>query len=363
LSIKIFINARFLTQTITGVQRYATQLVLALDSLIENREVNVTQYSFVLLAPHNVKHKLHLKHITIQCIGHLTGHLWEQLELPFYSQNGLLISLCNTGPILKHQQIVTIHDAVVFGFPQAYSFIFQSWYKVLWVSLGINARQILTVSFFSKKEIIKYCKINEKKVQVIYEGCKHILDVGQNDVPLDIRDAMSRPFVLAVSSFSSNKNFSSIVQAIEILGNINFDIVIVGSANPAIFRHSPLPFSKSVKYLGYVSDEELRALYENASCFVYPSLYEGFGLPPLEAMACGCPVIVSNAASLPEICGAAALYCDPYSPEDIATKIALLMADENLREELQHKGQERAKLFSWEKCARETFAVIKKALF
>lgn len=114
--------------------------------------------------------------------------------------------------------------------------------------------------------------------------------------------------------------------------------------------------------MGYVSDAELRALYEHAACFVYPSFYEGFGLPPLEAMACGCPVIVSNAASLPEVCGDAALYCNPCSPEDIAEKISLLMADPRLREDLRQKGLERAKQFTWEKCARETFAIIEKVL-
>jgi glycosyltransferase involved in cell wall biosynthesis len=111
-----------------------------------------------------------------------------------------------------------------------------------------------------------------------------------------------------------------------------------------------------------VSDSELRALYENAACFVYPSFYEGFGFPPLEAMACGCPVIVSKASSLPEVCGDAALYCDPKNSKDIAEKIQRVVHDETLRAEMRKKGLARAELYSWERCAKETMAVIQKVL-
>lgn len=160
---------------------------------------------------------------------------------------------------------------------------------------------------------------------------------------------------------SPNKNFKSIVSAIKLLGNVNYQIVVAGGTNPRVFNKSEaLP--PNINYIGYIQDEQLLALYRHAACFIFPSLYEGFGLPPLEAMACGCPVVVSNVASLPEVCGDAALYCNPYDPQDIADKIRRIVTDQDLREQLRQKGFERVKQFSWERCAEETIKVIQEVL-
>lgn len=125
----IYINARFLTQAVTGVQRYAIELVKSIDSLIDRGELNTSELKFILLSPSGRIHSLNLKHIKILEVGSLRGHLWEQLELPFYARKGLLMNLCNTAPILKRNQIITIHDAAVYAVPQTYSFAFRAWYK------------------------------------------------------------------------------------------------------------------------------------------------------------------------------------------------------------------------------------------
>lgn len=359
---RIFINARFLSQTTTGVQRYAIELIKALNALIESRVISSEEFSFILLAPQNIKFELNLKHIELKRVGKLKGHLWEQIELPFHTRTGLLLNLCNTGPLLKLNQIVTIHDAAVYGFPQAYSFIFRTWYKLLLKSLGIFSRRILTVSFFSKKELMKYFGIREEKLQVIYLGKEHIFATDPDDTILQKHSIRSKQFVLAVSSMNPNKNFHTIVKAIELLGEGCFDIVIAGGTNPRIFGSSDKFLFDNVKYAGYVSDAELRSLYEHAACFVFPSYYEGFGLPPLEAMSLGCPVIVSNIASLPEVCGNAALYCDPSNPQNIANKIRLFMDNAEFREDFRQKGLERIQCFSWEQCAEETWTVIMEVL-
>lgn len=359
---KYILNGRFLTQPTTGVQRYAVELVKALDMLIDCGVIDSSRYSFCLLSSNDASYDLNLKHIPLKRVGHFKGHFWEQFELPLYTYDGFLINLCNTAPILKHNQTATIHDASVFGFPQAYSFAFRNWYKLLFKMLGITAKKIITDSSFSKEELAKYCGIDKDKIDVVYLGKEHILAIQPDDSILHRHDLIRKRFVLAVSSMNPNKNFRSIVQAVELLGDMGFDIVIAGGTNPKIFSQSELSLPNNVKHVGYVSDGELRALYGQASCFIYPSFYEGFGLPPLEAMACGCPVIVSQAASLPEVCGDAALYCNPHCPEDIAKKIALMMSDDDLRAKFRQKGLERAELFTWEKCARETMKLIQEVL-
>lgn len=359
---EIVINARFLSQSTTGVQRYAIELVKELDRLIGKGEVNSDRFEFILLAPRNVVTEISLKNIPIRRVGGLTGHAWEQLELPFYTRGRFLLNLCNTAPILKRNQMVTIHDTSVFAYPDAYSIVFRTWYKILFMFLAKTAKRIITDSSFSRNELVSYCGMKGSNIEVTYLGNEHIFSVSSDNSFLNRKGIGKRPFVFGVSSLNPNKNFHGIMNAVDLLGKTDFDIVVSGGANPRVFGQSTEELPDGIKYLGYVSDSELRALYENAVCLVYPSFYEGFGLPPLEAMACGCPVIVSNAASLPEVCGDAALYCDPHSVEDIAEKIKEMVTNEALRNELRQKGIERAKQFTWERCARETISIIEKVL-
>jgi len=354
---KIYINGRFLTQKITGVQRYAIELVKALDVLLGNSNLAM---SIILLVPVRAIYKLNFKNISVQTVGRLTGHAWEQVELPFYTRDGLLVNLCNTGPIFKHNQVVTIHDVSVYGFPMAYSLFFRCWYKVLFTFFSQFAKAVLTVSNFSKQELIKYCQMSAEKIYVSYEGKEQIQGITPDQSIIMRHGLDKRPFILAVSSLNPNKNFNAIVKAVELISDDDFDIAIAGGGNSKVFSNVKVTSSARVKYLGYVTDQELKALYEQAACFVYPSFYEGFGLPPLEAMACGCPVIVSSTSSLPEVCGNAALYCNPASPEDIASKISMILMDRGLRQELKAKGIANAQNFSWERCASDVIKMIER---
>lgn len=357
----VIINGRFLTQPITGVQRYATEVVKAWDRLIDRGDIDPdAERPFALVTPKGAKYELELEHIPIRQVGRLSGHRWEQLELPFYVQGNLLVSLGGAAPLFKHDQVVTIHDAAPYANPENFSVAFRTWYKVLHRGLGKVAKKIVTVSHFSKAELNRFAHIAENKMEVIYEGKEHISAVAADKTIMEKYKLNHKPFALAVSSVSPNKNFKAVAHAIELLGDVDFDVVIAGGANPRIFNTSRFSLPESIKHVGYVSDGELKALYENATCFVYPSFYEGFGLPPLEAMTCGCPVIASNTSSLPEVCGDAALYCDPYNPADIAVKITELMKTVSLRKTLQQRGLERVELFSWERCAQEIFGVIEQ---
>ncbi len=357
---KIYINARFLTQTITGVQRYAHEFVKALDMMLEEGEIDRSAYQFILLAPKKVLYEPKLRHITLKKVGFASGHFWEQLQLPFFTRGGVLVNLCNTGPMMKRKQIATIHDTAVFVNPDSFSLSFRLLYKVIQTSLGLFAHKIVTVSDFSKTQLIQHCHIEAHKISVVNGGKEHMLELKADDRILAQHQLQSQRYVLAVSSMNPSKNFANIIRAIQLLQNEDYHIVIAGGTNARVFGRSDMPLSHKVKLVGYVTDRELKTLYEHAACFIFPSFYEGFGLPPIEAMTCGSPVIVSLAASLPEVCGEASLYCNPNSPFDMALQIEKLMKDSDLRQAMRSKGLERVKQFTWQACARRMFHVIEE---
>lgn len=351
----VFINGRFLTQPVTGVQRFAFELLKALDKNLINELKFVQTHNIICLVPNNIDDLLlpNWENITIQKCGKFAGNLWEQIELLFYSRNGLLVNLCNSGPFVHRNQIVVFHDASVYAFPKTYSFGFKMKYYLFMGILSHTAQKILTVSQFSKKELSRYLKIGEEKISVISEGCEHILQFIPDDSILNENDLLKSPYLFAVGSKSSQKNMSRVVEALEKSGDNLVPLVIAGGGFSKVFTNVKKIESKKVIYLGYISDEQLRSLYSHALGFVFPSLYEGFGLPPLEAMICGCPVICSNKASMPEICGNAVEYFDPISIEEIDLSIINLITKPVLQNELRHKGYERAKLFTWEKAANQ----------
>ncbi|GAM08234.1 protein RfbU [Geobacter sp. OR-1] len=354
----IYLNGRFLTQSITGVQRYAHEVIKALDELIASGKIDASGYNFELLVPPDVEELPDYRAVSVRSVGRLTGHYWEQFELPFHSRDGVLVSLTNAAPLFKRNQVVTIHDAAVFAFPEAYSFFFRLWYRVLMKLLGRIARMIITVSNFSCNELITYCSINTEKIRVIYEGKEHITATPADEHILKQYNLASRKYVLASGSTNPNKNIQSVIAAVKLLGHTDIKVVVAGGANPKVFKLSQAHEADNIVNVGYVNDGELRALYEHALCLVYPSFYEGFGLPPLEAQACGCPVIVSSAASLPEVCQGAALFCNPYDATDIVASIRRLIFEPGLREEMRRNGLEKAERLSWTACASSIFDAL-----
>lgn len=315
---KIYINGRFLTQNITGVQRYAIEIVKALDKHLDIDELS-SKYEFELVCPKNIKQKLKLNNIKIKQIGRLKGHLWEQIELPLYVKGNFLFNFCNCAPIIKKNQVVTIHDAAVCAVPEAYSFLFRTWYKTMFYILGHRLNKIFTVSNFSKKELHKYFSIDLNKIEVTYNGIDHILKIKPDEKIFGKFNIEKNNYVLAVSSLNPSKNFKLILKTAKEMPDTNF--VIAGGTNSSVFKSKGLPVTDNVKFIGYVTDEELVALYKYASCFVYPSLYEGFGIPPLEAMTFNCPVIVSDIEVFKEIYGDNVTYCDEKKSINLLYKI------------------------------------------
>ena len=356
--IDIYFNGRFLTQPLTGVQRFAREVMRAMDQMIDRGEIDCSSYRFVCLAPPHTREDQNWKWITLRRVGVLNGNVWEQYELPRHTGRNLLVNLCSIGPLIKPAQAVTIHDTAVFAIPQAYTLPFRLKYRLNISVLSARSPLIFTVSQFSKTELVRYVRISPEKIHVLPEGCEHILAVTPDATVFERFSIGQNPYFLIVSSKSSHKNLSGVIQATRLLGEVGIKFVVVGGKYSKVFKSEDYELPPWVEQVGVLDDAELAALYRGAMGLIFPSLYEGFGLPPLEAMACGCPVIASRAASLPEVCGDAVLYCDPCDPADIARQIQRLIDDPTLREDLRQAGLRQASRFSWTETARQMWEKV-----
>jgi glycosyltransferase involved in cell wall biosynthesis len=260
--------------------------------------------------------------------------------------------------------LVTVHDVLHLAMPQFVEGVHKHLYAhLLFAALKQKSSQILCDSSFTAHELNRYAGVSKDKISVIHIGISDFWSVQK-----DIISPHCRPYILYVGNVKPHKNLSTLIRAFELIKDRNaIDLVIVGKKEGFIIKDKLVEslakkFEDRICFTGIVDDHELIKYYTCARVLVLPSLYEGFGLPPLEAMACGCPVVVSNLASLPEVCGDAAVYFDPYSPGDIAEKIDIVINDCDVREKMRQRGLEQAKLFTWEKCAEETIKVIEHTL-
>lgn len=347
----VYINARFLTQPVTGVQRFAIELSLQLKRMLP-------QVRFV--APGNVLHQDMAKALEVESYGKLKGHLWEQVELPLFLRahgTPLLLNLCNTAPLFYSNKMVCIHDLAFIHQPAWFSKPFATFYRILIPKVAQGAKKVLTVSEFSKEAIVKHLHLPKEKVAVLHNAVSERFRKAATSNPYG-------NYMLAVGSLDPRKNLKTLIQAYSLASLPDLKLIIVG-ASSKIFRDEELRLlveeNKNIILTGYLSDEELVRAYCHARLFVYPSLYEGFGIPPLEAMSCGCATVVSNTTSLPEVCGDASYYINPDSAEDIARAIGFLAKDEVHRQALVEKGYERSRHFTWEGAARKLADIIANA--
>lgn len=353
---KIYINGRFLTQNITGVQRYAIEIVKALDKYLNDNKLD-DEYKFEIICPKNIKQNLNLKNIEIKKIGNLKGHLWEQIELPLYVKNKFLFNFCNCAPLIKKNQTVTIHDIAVCDVPYAYSKSFCIWYKFIYKILTFRLKKIFTVSEFSKKRLNEYFNIPLGRIEVTYNGIDHMKDIKLDEKIFSRFGIEKNNYVLAVSSLNPSKNFKLILETAKILPEINF--VIAGGTNSNVFKEQGFEITSNVKFIGYVNDEELVALYKFASCFVYPSIYEGFGIPPLEAMYFNCPVILSNIEVFKEIYMDNVLYCEIDVCDILKEKILLILNNQKIKKHIIEKEKSLVNKYKWDNIIIKLVEVIK----
>jgi glycosyltransferase involved in cell wall biosynthesis len=338
--ISIAINGRFLSRRVTGVERYAREVCARLGPARTIRPASGDG---------------------------IVGHLWEQAVLPARIAAGdLLWSPANTGPLALSRQVVTIHDVSVIDHPEWFDSRFAAWYRWLLPRLARRVRRVITLSEFSKSRIVATMGISGDRVVVVACGVDRARFGPLPPASIEAvvqRHRLLQPYVIAVGSLEPRKNLDILCRAWPRVHSIRHDVqlVIVGDWYRSFKRSAGARLSSVARVIRSASDEDLRALYCGARALVMPSLYEGFGLPALEAMACGVPVIASRETALPEVVGDAAVMIDPRDPNDIADAIAGVLTDERRSRDLGCRGRQRAERFTWERTAAAVRTVLREA--
>ena len=335
---RVAINGRFTLQRLTGVQRHAREITRRLGSRAE------------LIVP------------PAQTNG-MRGHLWEQWRLPGRLGRQVLWSPCGTGPLSVRRQVITVHDTGFIDTPEYYSRTFAAWYRWLVPRLARRVGGVIAVSEFTRGQLVRHFRIAPERITVVPNGIEGFSPATPQQIAevrrqLDLR----HDYLLYVGSLKPNKNLARVLAAWDQAGLAarGLELAVVGAQGSVFGKYRLETVPAGVRLLGYVDDSQLPALYSGAQTFVFPSLYEGFGIPVVEAMACGTPVICSTTTSLPEVCGDAAWLVDPTQTEAIAAAMLQLANDETLRATLRARGLARAQLYTWETAANLTWQVLER---
>jgi glycosyltransferase involved in cell wall biosynthesis len=336
---RIAIDARAAVRRETGgVERVAREMVARLPSLRPDR--------YVVVRPR-------------PRLAHRAGHAWEQLALPLLAREAdLLYCPANLAPLASRRNAVLIHDLAALAHPEWYSRAYVAWQRLVLPRIASSARLVLTVSDFSRDEIVERLGVARNSIAVVPNGVSDHFSPEADPAPAAASLQLHRPYVLALATRSARKNLAVLSTAARRLGELGIELVTAGSGRGYLRRGERPPGRE----LGYVPEHLLPGLYAGARAFAMPSLYEGFGLPCLEAMACGAPVVAADKAALPETCGDAALLVDPAHPDAFAEALVRAATDEAERARLVAAGRERAAPFTWQRTAELTDAALAGAL-
>ena len=340
----LVVNSRFLTQNITGVQRFAIEIAKQLKVLYSS--------DIQFISPKNIIHVDLAEELEAKVIGNRTGHLWEQIDLPRYLKSidsPLILNLANTAPLFYKNKVITVYDLAFYHYPKWFSKKFVLAYNFLIPRICRNSKHIFTDSEYVRKDISKSYSIDNTKITTIYGSYSEIFKCNSNQ---------KESLILAVGSIDPRKNLLALINIFKDIKDVK--LMIVGQENKVFSSLGIKDLPDNIVFTGYVNDIDLVDLYNKASLFVYPSFFEGFGIPPLEAQACGTPVVCSNTTSLPEVGKDSVIYCDPYSLKDIREKIELVLNDKDLQNQLRTKGFDNIKRFSWKRSANKMIKIIEE---
>lgn len=303
---KLIINGLFYTQRTTGVQRFAKELIRELDNVIEKNKISI-------IVPDYAENMPQYKNIEIIHYGKMKGMLWEQINLFYYlkKHNMISLSLCNSQPVFC-PGIMCIHDAAYKTHPEYFKTIHGKlsvyWHRLNFWIAKIQKHPIITVSYFSKYQLIDTYKIKPERLLVIGNGWQHMNRIDEDDTILEKNNLKRGEFFFTLGNINYNKNTKWVLDFAEKNPEYIFVLSGIKVKNSSI----DIPHTDNVKWLGYLSDGEIKSLYKHCRAFIFPSIHEGFGIPPMEALSQGAEIIIANTTCLPEIYGNSAHYIDPY---------------------------------------------------
>lgn len=343
------INGDFTLLRRNGIARYAREVTMALDALISEGHPLSHDLEIDLVVPRPLAESLPLKAIPVRIIPEFSTprlpQFWVQAQLPWHVPGGLL-SFCNLAPVVLRRQIACIHDMHTRLMPSSYARGFRWAHRIVLPLLGKRAARITTVSQLSREHLVEFGIAREENIVVTYNGSDHAKRWNAARSTLAVNRA--RPYVLCLGQADQEyKNMGLLAELAPLLDEMGLDLWMPGDVDETtILRHVP-EMPANIILLGRISDDDFKKALEGAICFLFPSRIEGFGLPAVEAMASGCPVVVSTSPCLPEICGDSALYADPDDVWSWFENVRQLAVDPDLRRRMVEKGHARASSYSW----------------
>ncbi len=330
------LNGKWLAQGRTGTRRFAEEIARLL--------VNDPRLDVLVCLPQDAIVPEWLPTGVVVLRSRFRGVAFEQVALPLLARGRLLLSLAGPAPVVVRRQVATFHDATPFRFPNTYTRAFRTWHRSIYRLVSRRARAIVTVSQFSASELASVLGQPPDRFHVVSNGAEHL------DTLVPVRPALELPaegFVLCVGTLAVHKNLAGVLDA---LAGANLPTVVVGARGTARVFSEPSACGGDdgvITYAAHLTDAELAWLYRQATALVFPSRYEGFGLPVVEAQSLGCPVVVASSSSLTEVAGQGALFIDPNRPQDVPDLIRSLRDDPALRAQVVAAGSLNAQRFRW----------------